>query len=144
MTATFPRSEHQRPAAARVVRVRDEARDELDRLWGTHEAARFLGLADSTVSKHALKGNLVPVLVVETDGARYFDPDDVRGLPDRMRRGHGPECPYWTDSFSGGSLECQCVLCHCGEDHQPGGVYGQCLRCDRKRYEDLLTHRSAS
>lgn len=62
---------------------------------------------------------------------------------------HGPECPLsgpprpgLHNGNQGGKYgDCACVLCHCGPDHQPGGVHGSCRRCHRKRYEDLRVAR---
>ena len=58
---------------------------------------------------------------------------------------HGPECPLPDPRLRGfAKSDCQCVLCHCGPDHVPGGFLGTCQRCGRKREQDLLTNRGAS
>lgn len=65
--------------------------------------------------------------------------------------GHGPECPYgngqhpwhwdalkrqWRRRDGRGLSDCQCVMCHCGDDHEPGGPVGACRRCHRPLVRD--------
>jgi hypothetical protein len=53
---------------------------------------------------------------------------------------HGPECPLPDGRLRGVTARsCACVLCHCGDLHEPGGEFGTCLRCLRKRREDLFS-----
>lgn len=76
--------------------------------------------------------------------AATLDRSDPRFAPDDS--GHGPECPFGTGAYPWywdtvhrmwrrrnvrGAVECQCVACHCGPDHEPGGPVGACRRCHR-------------
>ena len=57
---------------------------------------------------------------------------------------HGPECPLSDGPVPHiGRQACQCVTCHCGDLHQPGGEFNTCRRCLRKRTEDLHTWKAA-
>ena len=51
---------------------------------------------------------------------------------------HGPECrKSRPNPPATNGVACECVACHCGNDHQPGGFLGACRRCGRKRWADL-------
>lgn len=52
---------------------------------------------------------------------------------------HGPECPMSKPPRGQGGWRssCACVTCHCADLHIPGGEFGTCQRCLRKRVEDL-------
>ena len=94
------------------------------------EAAKVLGVSGTTISRLVKHGRLTPVRVIPTTGARFFDREDVETVIDRIRSGHGPECPYGVEPFTRGWQECQCRSCHCAT-HVPGGEFGVCQTCLR-------------
>ena len=112
-----------------TVRVRHRGGVVVDTV-SVMEAAKLLGLAEATVNKYARNGRLSAITT--EDGRRRFDRREVETLPDRIREGHGPECPIWHDPFLTGKSEndCQCVSCHCTE-FVPGGFLGSCQQCLR-------------
>ena len=103
-------------------------------LLSAEEAARLLGVSDTCIRRAAQNGELQTII----EGRHLFLHSDVATLGERRSEGHGPECGMSTDPF-GNSHQCDCILCHCGPRHEPGGFLGTCQRCGRKRREDLRT-----
>ncbi len=54
--------------------------------------------------------------------------------------GHGLECPIRTHPDARGRSECQCIVCHCGDDYRPGWL-GACARCHRPLLTNGKVHR---
>lgn len=106
------------------------------------QAARHLGVSPGAIYRWTRTGELAAVRVPSATGDRVFlrfTTEDLDAFADARSRRHGNECPIKQRPFDIGKSECQCILCHCGSDHQPGGFLGSCQRCGRKRREDLRT-----
>ena len=95
----------------------------------TEIAAAVLGVHPATV-RYWTRHGLISVAVPRSGPhpSRY----EVAELHRWVREctdGHGPECPIHHEPWS--NHDCQCVSCHCGDDHEPGGPVGACRRCHR-------------
>lgn len=112
--------------------LQQEARTVSGPLQSETSLARRLGVARSTVHLWRHVGLITPVA---TNPIRYA-PGTAALILERAKSDHGPECPKSTDPFHAG-ISCECVACHCGPEHVPGGRWGACARCHRPRWEDL-------
>lgn len=103
--------------------------------YSTEEVGRILGYGAQTVVKLINAGRLPA-----TEGPQGFriaahDLDAFIAAMHREAGRHGSECDHSTPAISHDG-DCQCVSCHCGPDHRPGGFFGACRRCGRPRVVD--------
>lgn len=96
------------------------------------EVGEILGCSANNVGKMVRAGRLVARQSCKGGGYR-IDIDVLEAFVTEMHRHaerHGPGCSHSQPALSH-PAECECVACHCGDDHTPGGFLGTCQRCGR-------------